>query len=168
MVEESARFILDMKAKQTPRWLSLVGTSGAGKTYLAKKIFGYVTRQKIFNSFADMQRDELKYATEFCEWQYLGGQLQVGGGRSEVAQLVDTQFVVMDDIGAKLDKTGFITGELSTLLSQRTGKWTLITANYGLREIAEKIDPRVASRMIRDGGVVVDVDVKDFAMRKKL
>lgn len=43
----------------------------------------------------------------------------------------------------------------------------LFTANLSLSDIEQRIDTRVASRMIRNGSTVVDVNVPDFNLRQK-
>jgi DNA replication protein DnaC len=164
MLCAASMFVMDIKAGQKPRWLSLLGTSGAGKTHLANRIYRHVVKSQVLKT--KVVDDKIFYPAEKCYWPELGGKLQGNEGRDLVWQLSETQFVFLDDIGAKRDGSGFITGELSTLLGRRTGKWTIITANMSLQLIAEKVDPRLASRMIRDGSVVVDVDVVDFALRK--
>src|SRR3954469_8413935 len=49
MKREAASFIDDMANDRHPRWLSLLGTSGAGKTMLAKTIW------RIFRDVCHMQ-----------------------------------------------------------------------------------------------------------------
>jgi hypothetical protein len=52
-------------------------------------------------------------------------------------------------------------------LSERVGHWTVVTANLPLADIGDRIDVRIASRMLRDDSQVVDVDVPDFSIREK-
>ena len=56
---------------------------------------------------------------------------------------------------------------IAELLQLRTGKWTLACANLSRAEIAEKLDPRIASRLARDGSVFLEIppEVPDFAER---
>ncbi|MDE2103531.1 MAG: hypothetical protein KGL39_40195 [Patescibacteria group bacterium] len=167
MLQEAARFILDAKEKRcVPRWLSMSGSNGAGKTYLLKRMAKWANSTKSFNTYTDIVTNEIKYKSVFVHWPKLAKELQDGGGRGMIEEVVNTQLVFLDDICAARDKTGFITGELSSLLSRRVGKWTAITSNLSVEQIAEKVDPRVASRLIRDGNCVVEVDVPDYWLRK--
>ncbi len=155
--------MLDVKAGGKPRWLSLLGDSGTGKTYLASRIHRWaMDHAPLRTRTVD---GEIQFATDWCRWPELAEQLQANGGHTYFDQIKSTQLLFIDDIGQSLDKTGFITGKLSTLLSARVGKWTVITANLPLREVAAKIDTRVASRMVRDKNVVVNVEAMDYALR---
>ena len=58
-----------------------------------------------------------------------------------------------------------IRASLYDLLNSRLGRWTVITSNVNLQGIAEDIDGRIASRMIRGGSVVVEVDdARDYPL----
>lgn len=144
MKTETARFITAWKRGYTPRWLSLVGTSGSGKTMLARKIKDIC-------------------CGEFRTWTRITNYLREGEYRW-FQDLIRKELLIVDDIGAEY-QTGFVAAKLYELLSERVGKWTVLTANLSLENIGNKLDPRIASRMIRDGSIVVDVDVPDFNLR---
>lgn len=74
--------------------------------------------------------------------------------------------LVLDDIGAERDNTGFATEYLCSLLNSRLGRWTIITSNLGMSEL-ETVDTRIPSRMIRGGSVVVQLTCPDFNTRTK-
>jgi DNA replication protein DnaC len=74
--------------------------------------------------------------------------------------------VVVDDLGAARDKTNFIADGLYRLCNSRLGKWTVFTTNLRLNEVAEQIDPRVASRLIRDENVLCRIEAPDYALHK--
>lgn len=73
-------------------------------------------------------------------------------------------FLVLDEVGAERDNTGFASEQLATLLGCRVGRWTIITSNMTLEQF-RAIDGRIFSRLFRDNGTVVEVDAKDFGMR---
>lgn len=164
MLAAANSFVTDLIAGSPRRWLSLTGTSGAGKTFLAEQIFRWYSKTPMFHKRADYDRNI--EAGNFVYWPEVAKFLQQNKGGAWVEEISRDAFMVIDDIGAARDNTGFITGELSTILGRRVGKWTILTANLSLPEIEEKIDRRVASRMIRDKNIVVDVDVIDYALRK--
>lgn len=165
ILEAGARFVRSIKNGEAPHWLSLVGTSGAGKTFLAKRIHRWV--RECSELKAECRNGELIYGDDYVSWPDLAKALQANGGREWIHEITRTKFVTLDDIGAVRDTSGFVTGELSVLLGQRVGKWTVITSNLNLEQISERVDNRVASRMIRDGNVVIDVDVLDFSLRRQ-
>lgn len=73
---------------------------------------------------------------------------------------------MLDDLGASRDKTGY-TGEcLFRLCNARVGKFTLFTTNLDLKGISERIDPRIASRLIRDGNEFKAITAGDYAIRQ--
>jgi DNA replication protein DnaC len=72
--------------------------------------------------------------------------------------------ICIDDIGSEY-KTDFVDAKLYEMLCRRQGKWTIITANLSLEQLGDKTDPRISSRLIRHGSVVVEVDVADFNLR---
>lgn len=164
MVEAVARFVLDMRENKPPRWLSLVGTSGAGKTYLAKRVWKWYRQSSLFETTVP-EKGEPIYPGQSCHWPNLADQLKANTGYETYDELKREKFVVLDDIGQNRDTSGHTTEKLSILLSCRVGKWTMITSNLSLEQIAEKIDPRVASRMLRDGSAVIDVNVPDYSLR---
>jgi DNA replication protein DnaC len=165
MLHSVANWMLDMDDKQKPRWVSLVGKSGTGKTMLAKWAYRALQRSKHWVTRVDDEGDTT-FAGMFVSWPELADQLQANGGRDWMNEMKRCRILVLDDVGQSVDKTGFITGKLSILLSARVGKWTFITSNLSVGQIAERIDTRIASRLIRDGNVVVDIDAKDWALRK--
>ena len=78
----------------------------------------------------------------------------------------DCWFLVLDDVFGASDPRNF-GGRVSDMLAERVGKWTILTSNLTMPELASK-DRRLASRMIRDGSVVVENETKDYALRPKI
>lgn len=154
-----------MKEGDAPYWLSLLGTSGAGKTYLSKRVYDWHRDQTQFDIGNFESGEEVVMAREWVNWSVFAGALQANGGRERMEDLKSAKFVVIDEIGADRDPNGHVRDCLARICSARVGKWTLITSNRSLSAIATTIDQRVASRMIRDNSVVVDVDMPDYALR---
>lgn len=82
-------------------------------------------------------------------------------------QCKEDWFLVLDDVGAENEKIRELsTSKLFAILSARQHKFTVLTCNYSLPEIARRMDPRIASRLIRHGGMVVDsTGTPDFNLR---
>lgn len=167
------QFVSDMILKKPPRWISFLGSSGAGKTMLARwinQMFKKHLDWKIDwpksektktpnNPFGEIIRDRGDYVS----WASIARHLREGSYRV-LDDLCQLSFLVLDDIGAEYG-TPFIDAKLYELLSRREKKWTVITGNLSLSDIEQRIDTRISSRMIRHGSVVVDVDVTDFNLR---
>lgn len=102
---------------------------------------------------------------QFCNWRKYVEEC-LDGDFSRTLDLCEDWFLVLDDIGAKRDKSGAWVDKLDTILARRSeARWTIITANLSLQEISDQLDARIASRMLRGGSVVVDVDVPDYNVR---
>ena len=142
---ETARFITAYKRGYSPRWISLLGTSGAGKTMLAKEIWRIC-------------------GGRFVTWTRVANMLREGEYRW-FSDLMREHIVILDDIGSEY-ATPFIAAKLYEFLSERVGLWTVITCNLSLADIGNKLDVRIASRMLRGDSRVVDVEVPDFNLRK--
>jgi DNA replication protein DnaC len=70
----------------------------------------------------------------------------------------------LDDIGAERDSTGFASENLNTLIGCRANRWTIITSNLMLEQLAA-IDPRISDRMIRKPNIVVEVNTVSHSLR---
>lgn len=82
-------------------------------------------------------------------------------------QAGDDWLLALDDIGAEHEKLRELSAsKLFAILNARQFKFTVLTANLGIEEIADKLDPRIASRLLRHGGVVIDTTgIEDWNMR---
>lgn len=165
MLESADRFASDVN-NRTPYWISFLGVSGAGKTHLAKMLYRHFMRCSRFNLDYDPEKNKIVGNTgQFCSWRKLISDLRQGDYEL-IYDLVEDWFVVLDDIGSSYDPNGFAASSLDQVLNGRLRKWTVITCNYSLQDISDRMDVRIASRMIRDGSVIVECsDVPDFNTR---
>lgn len=156
-------FAWHMVGRGTPRWLTLLGTSGAGKTMLAR----IITDIFMIGLYGQVEYESptiiRRYQGGFITWNRLSNLLREGEFRM-FDDICDHQFVVLDDIGSE-HPSPFTNAKLYEFMNRSLGKWRVITGNLPLEQVAERLDNRIASRMIRDGNVVVDVDVMDWSAR---
>ena len=154
-----------------PYWLSLLGTSGAGKTMLAKLVnqaFRQYKDARIiwFDDDEGRQRSVngriVRASGRFILWRKMVQWLREGEYRC-FEDVAEDWFVAVDDIGSE-HLTEFSLAKLYEMFSRGEDKWRIWTANLSLEQIEQRFDPRIASRMIR-GSVVVDVDVPDYNLR---
>ena len=167
-----------------PGWLSFVGLSGAGKTLLARCIRDFLknhardTFNRVYRPMRDPKLSDYtscySYAQEgpfMVKWARLIDTAR--DGDYSVVRLTSSDFVkIIDDVGAEsVDRTGkptpFAIGTLAKICEERVGKWTVLTSNFSRRDLAERFDARIASRMMRNGGVIVDCEVRDFNLRRE-
>jgi DNA replication protein DnaC len=168
MLEATARFILAVRSNEPCPWLVLVGTSGAGKTHLARRAWRWWLQVHCRTILpVDGVRD---ISGQFCSFPKFIKECK-GGDYSQADDLCTDRFVVLDDVGAGTEPKPWIASTLLTIIECRLGdqtgnKATIITANIGVEEISQTYDPRIASRLIRRGKEkVVQVDLPDYKMR---
>lgn len=140
------------------RWLTLSGNSGIGKTFLMRQIFEAAKRVPAIAS-----HPALKVPNQFWTWSDVVDEL-----RDKkfwlLKELAELNLLCLDDVGAE-NATSFSSERLYYLLNSRLGKWTVITTNKTVAQIAET-DVRIASRLIRDKNQVVACEAVDYALRK--
>jgi len=166
MLQEARRFVFAMGSGNVPAyWLSLVGSSGTGKTMLARMI------TSCFLRYIEGLRDENR-GVEGDRYSRMGGfmswprcvERMLEGDFGFTRQCKQDWFLALDDVGAENEKLRELgTSKLFAILNERQHKFTVLTCNYGLAEIAQRMDPRIASRLLRHGGTVVDsTGIQDY------
>lgn len=138
-----------------PRWLTLMGASDAGKTHLAIKIAEWVALKRANVMF--FKGDRMTYfKTRTIKWSAFCDAI-MGGKYSMVDFLIEPDFLFLDEVGAEYEATSkLVFAKFGQVCDSRLGKWTVITSNHSMSSLAE-IDARIASRMERQGNVVVDL-----------
>lgn len=178
MKNEAVSFADDMLCQREPRWISFLGTSGAGKTMLTKELW-HVYRDNFHskinlekskrsriesNQYGEIVRDR----GGFMNWGSAINNRMLKGEYEFLEDMRHYAFFAIDDIASEYERHRELSAsKLYNVLESRLGKWTVITANLPLDAIGEKLDARIASRMIRDNSIVVDVDVVDYNLRAR-
>lgn len=163
MLAASQDFIREMATGGAPRWLSLLGWSGTGKTHLARGI------SRFFNAEASSYVDpstgaRLNRRGGFIGWRKIIDYLR-DGDYGIMDAVCNDWFVALDDIGTER-ASDFSVAKLDQIIDCRLGKWTVLTCNFTRAEIAEHIDVRIASRLGRGKNVIVDnINVPDYSVR---
>jgi DNA replication protein DnaC len=81
-------------------------------------------------------------------------------------------YKILDDLGtnsagADGKMTPFATQTMAEILNRRLSRWTMITSNFTKAQFAADFDVRIASRLMRDRNVIVECEVRDYAIRKE-
>jgi len=147
-------------------WLTLLGRSGIGKTHLATRIHDRMKRKRDGERIITPTRWS-SFIVRKIKWRTFVDEI-MGGNWRITAWLIEPHFLYVDEIGDEAVGTREIVfSKFGNVCDARLGKWTLFTGNQSLENIAS-IDARVASRMLRQGNVVVDAGdrVQDYALRQ--
>lgn len=158
MLALSKQFEFDVKQKNPPYWLSFVGGTGTGKTMLSEIIFNAVRNLQHVRSHPTLTVGAHKiHWPEFVSKVFRGENYRVD-------HVKDANFAVIDEMSNGVDRNGFERDLLWRVIYSRVGKFTVINTNLTMEAI-EKMNDRIASRMIRDGSVVVECNTQDFGLR---
>lgn len=155
-VEKCAAFALAFKVKAAPRWITILGNTGTGKTHCARRLWNHLSARLDWRT-CDFNHREIY-------WPKLVSELRSGDAFENFRDLWKWPVLFLDDICAERDTTGFTSEQLNTLLGCRENKWTIITSNKLLHQIAE-LEPRLADRMIRAPNIFIEVNTKSHSLR---
>lgn len=142
-----------------PCWLVMVGPSYTGKTHCLDRIWNEAKKHdKTFS-----QRCE--FSPRRLWWPDFVNRLRAGHAYEEIADIRNWPLLVVDEIGASRDTTGFVADQLYYMLAQRECKWTVITSNLTL-DAFTNIDERITSRAFRNDGIFIEVNTVPYNTRK--
>lgn len=157
LMHREAQWLLNDIANQPeypqlrPRWLSLLGKPGTGKTHLAKAIRETVPQIRP------------RLTCQYWRWIDVVNRLRSGDYGILDHLKMSVSVLILDDIGAEY-KSEFSNGALYDIMDYRIGKWTVITSNLLPADFAAAIDPRISSRLRREGSRVAMVEhAPDYA-----
>jgi DNA replication protein DnaC len=156
LVAKCAAFALAVKEGGEPRWLTILGPSGTGKTHCARRLW-----QSLHGRFS---WDRMDFIAALIYWPAFMSELRSGGAYNREREMQRWPMLCLDDIGAERDTSGFASEHLNALMGCRVGRWTIITSNLSLEQIGS-IDPRIADRMIREPNMMIELSVSSYAMR---
>ncbi len=63
------------------------------------------------------------------------------------------------------DPTNYVAEAVATLAEMRLNRWTMLATNLSLEEIAERMDARISSRIVRHNHKLVSIAAGDYALR---
>ena len=169
-------FVAAMEVDCDPYWLTLTGVTGCGKTYLLRQVFREAKRINPGNPAntpiwpPDWETNGARSHDASRPGCFLydegGFASRMRNGAYDLPRAhYDDFFVGFDEVGVTRDPTNFISEAVGTLCDVRLRRWTMFCTNLSLQEISERMDARIASRMIRSGNKVIEINAGDYALR---
>ncbi len=151
-------------------WLTLSGKNGCGKTMLARQLFNFARRVDPYGSSIWRQTDSNTTRRPKVVWlDYVAFISRCKNGEHDLPEyLGEDWLVVMDDFGAARDKSGYDAEIAFRFCNARRDGFTIFTTNFERKDIADKIDPRISSRMVRDNNRAVTITAGDYGVRQTL
>ncbi len=162
-VKQFCSAVLHGRTADQGRWLSLLGPSGVGKTYLlsqemacledaASRRFWKIPRQ---SGFRGPQIAHIRPAEDLTDWK----------APTDYAKY---DLIYIEDIGSGSDMDrgagAVVRSRTAELLQLRAQTWTMINANLYRSDIERQIHGRIASRLKRHNSWCVEIpaDVPDY------
>ncbi len=156
LATQCQRWANAFKNSEAPRWLTIMGNSGTGKTHCARRLWNYAKERSNWS--------KMDFMPKVIYWPDFVQELRSGHAYEFRNELKRWPVLFLDDIGAERDPSGFASEEMHTLLGCRMNRWTLITSNKSPDALAA-IDQRIFSRIIRGPNIAVNVNTQDYSAR---
>ena len=160
-------FMDELIDNEKPRWISFLGGSGTGKTYLAKKIYSHFkANHEYYQGPAGRHCKTIItkcHDIGFWNAEFLASRFRHGEYWA-IESIKNEHLTVIDDLGGEFDSE-FMTSKWFEILNSRMGKWTIITCNKSIEEISDQMDNRIASRLVRDGNQFINCNTTDYGFR---
>ena len=156
LVRKCADFATAYQRSLPPRWITILGESGIGKTHCARRLWDYSSRRANWMTAT--------YAKQPVYWPKFVSELRDGTAYGRLRDMMSWPILFIDDIGAERDPSGFAAEQLGMLLGCRENKWTILTSNLLLDQLGA-IDPRISDRIIRAPNLFIEVKTESHALR---
>lgn len=148
------------------RTLVIFGENGSGKTKLVKQVADWMKHYAAYMPLVnrpDLEDSQGVAWQIYANWPTVIDEFQKRKEIAIVDDMMIASLVVLDDIGAEHDPSGYGKGQLYMVLTRREFKWNLITTNFPPKEWYEKFERRIASRLFRNAEHIDLSKVPDFS-----
>lgn len=155
--------------RDAQRLLVIYGSSGTGKTHLAKRAMAFL---RAAASYAWEHRHwDRPLDLHFTAWPQLVAEVtSENATRSSWAYTCTTaSALILDDIGAEVDRyrNGMAAAILRDTLDQRAGRWTLVTTNIAPDAWTATWDARCADRLLRNSNIISLTRTPSYSLFKR-
>lgn len=164
-MEREAKSCLDRFHHYDYRWLTFSGPTEVGKTHILKQLKSFFLKHQIHPDKLSHYDEVTDNYLIYRSWYYLMEDFTKG--RIDMRQIRRCGILMIEDflsnpVHAYANPNTYVTIEISRayeILNERQGKPTIIDTNKSINEI-QNIDPRIASRLLREDSVFVDIPNK--------
>lgn len=150
--------------EKSKRLLVLAGNPGCGKTRTARAFFQWASTHAI-DAICVAKAWPRVPSVDMYRWPDITDGFKEGR-YSVIEDMLDSDMLIIDDIGAEHDPSKNATDKLCQILSHREFKFTLMTTNIVPGAWWEKFEARVADRLLRNSTVVDLSNVGSYAFVK--
>ncbi len=175
IADACAKFVAEVEAGAPPRWLTITGVPGNGKTMFGRQTYAEALKHNERataswpGQFGEYREDRRRPHHRWLAEDEFARAILDGKQYDFPEYLAHEWLVGYDDLGAKTfmshdARAGFADCVLR-LANRRLGKWTIWTTNLTLSEIVVRFDARLTSRLLRDGNRIVTNTAPDYALR---
>lgn len=150
-------FATEVLSRGRPRWLSLLGPPGVGKTHILSQLVEMLERYRQHwkvrtpDGWRGVQIAHIIPAEDLEDYK-------------APKAFAKYDLIYIEDIGSGADSAAgsgkVLRNRVLELLQLRTKKWTLADSNLSTEEIADQFDARIASRLRRDGSLAIKLNDK--------
>jgi DNA replication protein DnaC len=163
-----------LAALRDGKCVTLTGGRGSGKTHMAVGLMRQIAMESKGESYVDKPHYQDRIELNFCfyrvadfyvdlksNWTDGAGNIQQRTEREVIEDYCSGEVIVFDDLG--IEKVSDWSRQLLyTLIDKMYGecKRVIFTSNLSLKEISDKIDDRIASRLM-EMGPVINIGNKD-------
>lgn len=162
-------FCLAALEGEEPRWLTLLGSSGIGKTHILTQAFRFL--RKHWTMERRTQWPDGTWTGKMRQHAHIKPSRDLDDYRAS-EEYAAFDLIYVEDIGAGQSMgekgAGAVNqSRLADLLQLRSRKWTLMCANLSRADVERKLDARIASRLNRDLSACLEISdqVPDFSDR---
>lgn len=150
------------KKPKRGRTLVLFGENGCGKTMSAKSVARWASSVAIKLPMVEAEIGVRLALCEYAHWpSVVDGFHKQDFGRTE--ELRDCELMILDDVGAEHDPSGFGREQLYLLLTRREFKWNILTTNLPPVSWEDRLERRIASRLFRNATHIDLSKVPDYS-----